>query len=91
MFPFSDDDLLKPVERVLEKVRPTLALDGGGVSLIGVAAPKVYVRLEGACKGCASSALTLKNGIEWQMRLEIHPEIEIVNVPHGMESEWRSL
>ena len=51
MFPFSDDDLLKPVERVLEKVRPTLALDGGDVSLIGVAAPKVYVRLEGACKG----------------------------------------
>ena len=91
MFPFSDDDLLKPVERALDKVRPMLALDGGDVSLVGIAAPKVYVRLEGACKGCASSTITLKKGIEQQMRMDIHPEIEIVSVPHGRESQWRNL
>lgn len=91
MLPFSDDDLLQPVERVLEKIRPTLALDGGDVSLIGIASGKIYVRLEGACKGCASSSITLKNGIERQLRLEIHPNLEVVNVLHGMEGAWRKL
>ncbi|MCM1223905.1 MAG: NifU family protein, partial [Lachnospiraceae bacterium] len=64
MLPFSDEELLKPVEISLNKVRPMLVQDGGNVTLLKIENGKVFVRLEGACKGCPSSAQTLKFGIE---------------------------
>ncbi len=91
MIPFSDEDLYPAVEKVIEKIRPSLALDGGDVKLLGVKNSKVYVQLQGACIGCASSSSTLKYGIERQMRIDIHPEIEVVNVPVGMENEWEKM
>ena len=80
MLPFSDEELLNPVKIVLDKMRPMLIADGGNITLLEIKEGKVYVRLEGACKGCPSSAITLKNGIERALRDEIHPEIEIINV-----------
>ena len=91
MIPFSDEDLYPAVEKVIEKIRPSLALDGGDVKLLGVKNGKVYVQLQGACIGCASSSSTLKYGIERQMRIDIHPEIEVVNVQVGMENEWEKM
>lgn len=91
MLPFSDEDLKPAVEQVLEKVKPMLALDGGNVRLVGIQDGKVYVQLEGACVGCASSGMTLKMGIEKQLKTDIHPDIVIINVPPGMESNWQSL
>jgi len=49
------------------------------------------VQLQGACIGCPSSGNTLKYGVERQMRMDIHPEIEVVNVPIGMEEQWDKL
>ncbi len=86
MFPFSDEELQMPVEMVIQKVRPTLTLDGGDITLLGIKDAKVYVRLEGACKGCPSSANTLKYAIEHRLKEEIHPDIGIVNVRHGEET-----
>ena len=80
MLPFSDDELIKPVEIVIDKVRPMLVNDGGNVTLLNVENGKVYVRLEGACKDCPSSSQTLKLGIERALKNEIHPDIELVNV-----------
>ncbi|MCX2716662.1 NifU family protein [Helicobacter sp. MIT 21-1697] len=89
MFPFSDEDLKMPVEMVIQKVRPTLTLDGGDITLLGIKDAKVYVRLEGACKGCPSSANTLKYAIENRLKEEIHPDITIVNVQHGKEADFQ--
>lgn len=80
MLPFSDDELKDPVEAVLDKLRPSIMLDGGNITLVEIEDGKVYVRLEGACKGCPSSNITLKNGVERQLRLDIHPELEVVSV-----------
>lgn len=91
MFPFTDEELLAPAEMILQKVRPQIAMDGGDVTLIGIQNGKVYVRLDGACKGCPSSTVTLKHGIERAFKIELHPDIEIINVPHGMEAQWKSL
>ncbi len=90
MMPFSDEELLPVVEKSLDKVKPMLALDGGGLRLIAIKGGRVYVQLQGACQGCASSGQTLKYGIERQLRIDIHPEIEVVNVPQGMEDEIMS-
>lgn len=91
MIPFSDEELMTPVSNVIEKVRPSLALDGGDIDFITVKNGSVYVQLKGACIGCASSGSTLKYGVERQLRMDIHPEICVVNVPVGMENDIDSL
>ncbi|CAN2042311.1 NFU1 iron-sulfur cluster scaffold homolog, mitochondrial [Candidatus Magnetomoraceae bacterium gMMP-15] len=65
------------VQASLNKVRPTLQADGGDVELIDVVDGVVTVRLQGACKGCPMSQITLKNGIEKFLKKEI-PEIKSV-------------
>ena len=91
MIPFSDEELMDPVRAVIDKVRPSLALDGGDIDFITVKNGSVYVQLKGACIGCASSGNTLKYGVERQLRMDIHPELCVVNVPMGMENDIDSL
>lgn len=53
------------VEAALAKVKPALQADGGDVELVEVTDEGIVkVRLQGACKGCPMSQMTLKNGIE---------------------------
>lgn len=87
MIPFSDEELLPVVLATIEKVRPSLALDGGDIKLVSVKSGTIYVQLQGACIGCASSGNTLKYGVERQMRVDIHPELVVINVPIGMEND----
>ena len=91
MIPFSDEELMTPVKNAIDKVRPSLALDGGDIDFITVKNGAVYVQLKGACIGCASSGSTLKYGVERQLRMDIHPELIVVNVPLGMENDIDSL
>jgi Fe-S cluster biogenesis protein NfuA len=91
MIPFSDEELMSPVSAAIDKIRPSLALDGGDIDFITVRNAKVYVQLKGACIGCASSGSTLKYGVERQLRMDIHPELSVVNVPVGMENDIDSL
>ena len=91
MIPFTDEELMTPVKNVIDKVRPSLALDGGDIDFITVKNAAVYVQLKGACIGCASSGNTLKYGVERQLRMDIHPELTVVNVPVGMENDIESL
>ena len=65
------------IEKVLDKVRPSLMADGGNVEFVDVEDGVVKVRLTGACGGCPMSQMTLKMGIERVIKQEI-PEIQEV-------------
>jgi Fe-S cluster biogenesis protein NfuA len=91
MIPFSDEELMNPVRASIEKIRPSLALDGGDINFITVKNGNVYVQLKGACIGCASSSSTLKYGVERQLKMDIHPELTVINVPIGMENDIDNL
>ncbi|BBD08937.1 NifU family protein [Desulfovibrio ferrophilus] len=66
------------VEQALAKVRPALQADGGDVELVNITEDGVVqVRLQGACKGCPMSQMTLKNGIERIVLKEV-PEVQSV-------------
>ncbi len=66
------------VQEVLEKIRPSLQADGGDVELVEVTEENVVrVQLQGACKGCPMSQMTLKNGIERLIMQEL-PQIKSV-------------
>jgi len=85
VIPFTDEELRPVVEASLEKVKPMLALDGGGMKLLDIKNGKVFVQLQGACIGCSASNQTIKYGIERQLRMDIHPELEVINIAPGME------
>ncbi|MDR2673063.1 MAG: NifU family protein [Coriobacteriales bacterium] len=55
----------KQVDEVLDLIRPALQADGGDVALVDVDDDGVVsVELQGACKGCPMSQLTLANSVE---------------------------
>jgi Fe-S cluster biogenesis protein NfuA len=89
--PFSDEDLKPAVAHVLTKVEPMLALDGGSIAFLDVINGVVFVQLQGACVGCASSGNTLKYGVERRLKEEIHQELSVINVPFGMEQRLTEL
>ena len=41
---------------------------------------KVYVKLTGACAGCAMAAMTLKNGVERMLKFNVDEKLEVVNL-----------
>jgi len=71
-------ELKEKILEILDKVRPALQADGGDVEFVELTEDNVVkVRLQGACKGCPMSQMTLKQGIEKFMLKEI-PEITAV-------------
>ncbi len=52
------------VTQALDKVRPYLDSHGGNVELLGITDGVVRLRMQGSCKSCPSSAMTLKLAIE---------------------------
>jgi len=69
------------VENALNKIRPSLQMDGGDVELVDVDENGVVtVRLTGACGGCPMSTMTLKMGIEQVLKREVVGIKEVVAV-----------
>ena len=63
------------VKEVLELIRPALQADGGDVALVDVSDDGVVsVELQGACRGCPMSQLTLANSVERVLKERI-PEV----------------
>lgn len=70
----------------LEEVRPYLESHGGNVEFVRVEDDVVYLRLQGSCSGCPSSAMTLKMAIEDAIR-KAAPELERVEAEGLSEPE----
>jgi len=66
------------VIKALDSVRPGLQADGGDLEFVKIDENNVvYVRLTGACGGCPMSQLTLKQGIERILKMQV-PEVRSV-------------
>lgn len=77
----TDEPIVRNIKSVLNReIRPVVALDGGDIVFHKYQDSKLYVHMKGACAGCPSSQVTLKEGIETRMK-ELFPEIqEVVSV-----------
>ena len=60
---------------VLEELVPYIEADGGFLQLYDIEDGYVKVRLGGACETCAMSTMTLKQGIEKKLMMEI-PDVK---------------
>lgn len=66
------------IATVIELMRPVIQADGGDLELVEITGEGVVkVRLHGACVGCPSSMMTLKLGIERNLRAHA-PEVSRV-------------
>ena len=73
-----DDPTVKQIKELIEsRVRPAVAQDGGDIVFHGFERGVVYLHLRGACSGCPSSIVTLKNGIENLLRYYVPEVIEV--------------
>lgn len=77
----NDTPMVRNIKSVLNReIRPVVALDGGDIVFYKYENNILYIRMKGACSGCPSSQITLKEGIETRMK-ELFPEIlEVVAV-----------
>lgn len=72
------NSLFDRVAGVIEQIRPAIQSDGGDVELVEVTAQGVArVRFHGACVGCPSSSMTLRTGIEQNVKRCV-PEVKAV-------------
>ena len=73
-----DSSTVKLIKEILQnEIQPAVAMDGGFIDFVSYKDKKVYLNLQGACSGCPSSAVTLKEGIEMRLKQSL-PEIEEV-------------
>jgi Fe-S cluster biogenesis protein NfuA len=70
------------IEKALDKVRPSLEADGGGVELVGFDEKTgvAQVKLLGMCSGCPMAQMTLKQGIEAEVVKQVPEVKEVIGV-----------
>lgn len=78
----TNDDISKQIIAILDEyIKPAVASDGGNIQFLSYIeeTKEVNVVLQGACNGCPSSTITLKNGIETTLKQFLPGKIESVN------------
>lgn len=70
-----DSDIVNQIRELIDtRVRPAVAQDGGDIIFRGFHDGIVQLELHGACSGCPSSTITLKQGIENMLKHYV-PEV----------------
>ncbi|KIY45289.1 HIRA-interacting protein 5 [Fistulina hepatica ATCC 64428] len=83
----TDSDTVAMIKELLEtRIRPSIMEDGGDIEYRGFdeESGMVKVKLKGSCRGCSSSAVTLKAGIE---RMMMHYITEVKGVEQIADPE----
>ncbi len=80
------DDISKEIVAILDEyIKPAVTSDGGNIMFqsYDTSSKTVNVVLQGACSGCPSSTITLKNGIEATLKQLLPNKIEEVIAING--------
>ncbi len=73
-----DDPTIQQIKELIDtRVRPAVARDGGDIVFHGFERGVVYLHMRGACSGCPSSVVTLKNGIENLLKYYVPDVVEV--------------
>ena len=80
------DDISKQIISILDEyIKPAVSSDGGNILFDSYDPDKKLVRviLQGACSGCPSSTVTLKNGIENMLKEMLSNKVSSVEAING--------
>jgi len=87
MIVLTEDEIIFRSKTLLEKIRPYIKKDGGDVEYVDYKDGIVYVRMLGACIGCDSLDITMKDGIEALLLEEVPGVIGVEVAPEPNENE----
>lgn len=77
----NDSVVVRKIKEILNReIRPAVAMDGGDILFSHFENNRLYLRLQGACNGCPSSSMTLKDGVEARLKQDIPELLEVVAV-----------
>ena len=78
------NQFIKELETALDKVRPHLKVDGGDVEVVDITDDQVVkIKWLGNCENCFMSTMTLKAGIEQELKAKF-PNISGVEAVNGV-------
>lgn len=81
-----DDPLEAALSDFIEdEINPTIAAHRGHISLHRIEDRIVYLEMGGSCQGCGMAAMTLRQGVETQIRERFPDLLEIVDVTNHAE------
>ena len=63
-----------------ERINPSVAMHGGHIALVDVQSDTAYIRLEGGCQGCGMADVTLKQGVEVEIKKEVPSIAHVLDV-----------
>jgi NFU1 iron-sulfur cluster scaffold homolog, mitochondrial len=79
--PSAAGDLGSAAQRILDaEINPAIAAHRGHVTVAGVTAGWIRLRLEGGCQGCSLAEVTLRQGIEPLLRARLPRMTGLVDV-----------
>lgn len=65
-------------EVVTTRILPALAMDGGGLELLGLDGHVLTIRYQGACGSCPSAIAGTLRGIQHLLRVEVDPALTVI-------------
>ena len=74
-----EEQRIPVIEEVLDKkIRPALASDGGGLSVLNIDGNQVFVEYHGACGNCPSSTTGTLKFIESQLTVSLNHDMQVI-------------
>ena len=80
------DEISEKIVSILDEyIKPAVSSDGGNILFDSYDSEKKLVKviLQGACSGCPSSTITLKNGIENMLKEMLGDKVDKVQAING--------
>ena len=74
------DEITERIQAVLQELRPAILQDGGDIHFVRFEEGTVFVKLHGACVSCPISFITLKMGIEAQLKEKVPGVTSVVSI-----------
>jgi Fe-S cluster biogenesis protein NfuA len=79
--PQLDSPTAEAVQKLLdERINPGVAAHGGYIELLDVRADTAYIRMGGGCQGCGAADITLRQGVETEIKSAVPAITRIVDV-----------
>lgn len=86
-----DDEIVAMIKELLDtRIRPTVQEDGGDIVYMGFEDGIVKLKLQGSCSTCASSIVTLKNGVQNMLQFYIPEVVSVEQVKDEVDKVTES-
>lgn len=86
-----DDEIVAMIKELLDtRIRPTVQEDGGDILYVGFEDGVVKLKLQGSCSTCASSIVTLKNGVQNMLQFYIPEVVSVEQVKDEVDKVTES-